>query len=89
MTRTNTPDRIETTEQGHTVRHVTHKWYCDRDHLLDDATDAEIQAAIEGRPLPDVNGECTHCAPATGSSAPLSERKAAALAALASRTRPA
>ena len=78
--RTNTPDRIETTEKGHVVRHVTLKRYCDRDHILGDATDAEIEAAIAGQPMPDVTRECRHCTPAPTSSAPLAERKAAALA---------
>ncbi|MFJ3097386.1 hypothetical protein [Streptomyces hydrogenans] len=61
--RTITPDHTETTDDGRTITVVTTKRYCDRDHLLGDATDAEIQAAIDGRPLPDVSSECHECEP--------------------------
>ena len=64
--RTITPDRTDTTEDGRTVTVVTTKRYCDHDHLIGDATTEEIQAAIEGRPLPDVSGECRECTPIAG-----------------------
>ena len=32
---------------------------------LGDATDAEIDAAMEGRPMPDVRDECATCSPAS------------------------
>lgn len=31
--------------------------------LLGDPTNAELDAACDGRPLPDVRGECAHCRP--------------------------
>ena len=34
--------------------------------LLGDATDTEIRACVDGRPLPDVRDECPTCAPAVG-----------------------
>jgi hypothetical protein len=37
--------------------------------LIGDVTDDEMDAAVDGRPLPDVTGECPVCTPWTGSTA--------------------
>lgn len=63
MTRRITADRTETTADGRTITTATIKRYCDRDHVVGDASDAEIEAAIAGRPMPDVTAECRQCTP--------------------------
>jgi hypothetical protein len=62
--RTFTPDRVETTEDGRTRTHITMKRVCNGcGEYVGDVTDAEMDCAIEGRPLPDVRSDCKHCAP--------------------------
>lgn len=61
MTRTHTPPR--TTESGSTIIKVQRA--CNGCHRsLGDATDIELDAAMNGEPLPDVRAECG-CAPTT------------------------
>lgn len=58
-----TPD--ERTKRGGTRVHV--KRCCNGcGATIGDITDAELEAAIEGRRLPDVTGECPVCTPWTG-----------------------
>lgn len=52
--RPSTPPRVEGTTTTITVKRCCSS--CGRE--LGDATDAELDAAIEGRPLPDVTAEC-------------------------------
>ncbi|SEO83132.1 hypothetical protein [Actinacidiphila rubida] len=64
MTRTHTPDVITTNEHGLESRTVTMKRACNGCGLdVGDVTDAELDHALVGRPLPDVRGECEHCRP--------------------------
>ncbi|MFC8008724.1 hypothetical protein [Streptomyces cinereoruber] len=59
-TRTNTPDR--TNPDG--TKTITTKRACNGcGHLLGDITGTEMNAAIHGRPLPDVRRECPHHTP--------------------------
>lgn len=63
MTRTFTPDRVETKDDGRTTTTITTKRVCNGcGEFVGDVTDAEMDCAIDGRPLPDVRGECAHCA---------------------------
>jgi ribosomal protein S27AE len=58
--RPNTPDRIN--DDG--SRTITTKRACNGcGQLLGDITNAEMQAAIAGAPLPDVRRECPACGP--------------------------
>jgi hypothetical protein len=58
--RTNTPDR--TNDDG--SRTITTKRACNGcGELIGDITNAEMAAAIDGRPLPDVRRECATCGP--------------------------
>ncbi|MFD3336099.1 hypothetical protein ACFWV1_26145 [Streptomyces sp. NPDC058700] len=58
-TRTNTPDR--TNPDG--TRTITTKRACNGcGQLIGDITTAEMNAAVDGRPLPDVRRECPTCA---------------------------
>jgi len=60
MARTRTPDRRN--PDGSTT--VTMQRACNGcGHLIGDVTDAEVQAVIEGRPLPDARNECPNCTP--------------------------
>lgn len=62
--RTFTPDRVEITEDGRKVTHITTKRCCNGcGQYVGDVTDAEMAAAIGGRPLPDVRRECPACSP--------------------------
>lgn len=59
-TRTNTPDRIN--DDG--SRTITTKRACNGcGQLLGDVTKEEMNAAISGRPMPDVRRECPACRP--------------------------
>lgn len=59
--RTNTPPEV--LPDGGT--RMTMKRACNGCHqTIGDATDAELDAAIDGRPLPDVTGECPTCSAA-------------------------
>ena len=59
-TRPNTPDR--TNPDGSFT--ITTKRVCNGcSQMLGDITEAEMNAAIAGRPLPDVRSECPACAP--------------------------
>lgn len=59
-----TPDRVETLEDGQTRTHMTMKRVCNGcGEFVGDVTDAEMDCAVDGRPLPDVRGECEHCRP--------------------------
>ena len=59
-TRLNTPDRVH----GDGSRTITTKRACNGcGALVGDITDAEMEAAIGGRPLPDVRQECPTCGP--------------------------
>lgn len=60
MIRPSTPPRR--TETGSTILTVKRVCPCGRE--LGDATDAELDAAVDGRPLPDVRDECG-CSAAT------------------------
>jgi hypothetical protein len=63
-TRTFTPDRKTVNAEGRTVTHMTTKRVCNGcGEFVGDVTDAEMDCAIDGRPLPDVRSECEHCAP--------------------------
>lgn len=58
-TRTNTPDRVNPDGS----KTITTKRACNScGHLIGDITTAEMNAAIAGRPLPDVRRECPTCA---------------------------
>ena len=58
--RPNTPDRVNPDGS----RSITTKRACNGcGDLIGDITDAEMQAAIGGRALPDVRRECPTCAP--------------------------
>lgn len=60
MTRTDTPDRVNADGS----KTVTTKRACNGcGELLGDITKAEMNAAIAGRPMPDVRRECAACAP--------------------------
>ncbi|GGU84567.1 hypothetical protein GCM10010275_19530 [Streptomyces litmocidini] len=60
MTRPNTPDRIN--QDG--SKTITTKRACNGcGQLLGDINNAEMSAAIGGRPLPDVRRECPSCGP--------------------------
>jgi hypothetical protein len=62
--RTFTPDWVETTDDGRTRTHITMKRVCNGcGEYVGDVTDAEMDCAIDGRPLPDVRNECEHCSP--------------------------
>lgn len=61
MTRPDTPDRIRITEDGRKITTITMKRHCPDGHQLGDVTPAELQAAVDGRPLPDVRHECPTC----------------------------
>lgn len=62
--RTFTPDEVTVDEQGHRHSRITMKRVCNGcGEYVGDVTDAEMDCAVEGRPLPDVRGECEHCAP--------------------------
>ncbi|MFJ5151418.1 hypothetical protein ACIQCF_07485 [Streptomyces sp. NPDC088353] len=59
-TRPSTPDQINPDGS----KTITTKRACNGcGQLLGDITDAEMEAAIHGRPLPDVRQECPACAP--------------------------
>jgi histidine triad (HIT) family protein len=61
-TRAHTPDERTADEDGRTWTRVTVQRCCNGcGQKLGDATDAEIQAGVEGQPLPDVRGECPAC----------------------------
>lgn len=60
MTRTNTPDRLN--KDGSTT--ITSKRACNGcGEYVGDVTVHEVNAAIAGRPMPDVRRECANCAP--------------------------
>jgi hypothetical protein len=60
MSRPNTPDRINPNGS----KAITTKRACNGcGGLLGDITDKEWQAAVNGRPLPDVRQECPTCGP--------------------------
>lgn len=62
--RNNTPDRRTVNAEGRTVTTMTTKRACNGcGQLLGDITDSEMNAAIAGRPLPDVRKECPNCGP--------------------------
>ncbi|MGW0821797.1 hypothetical protein [Streptomyces sp. NPDC002845] len=64
MTRTHTPDQVTTDADGRKTTIVTTKRACNGcGELVGDITEAEMTAAIAGRPLPDVRRECPTCAP--------------------------
>jgi hypothetical protein len=61
MIRPRTPDRVHTAEGGRTVTTITLQRHCPAGHRLGDATQAEVLAASDGRPLPDARYECSAC----------------------------
>jgi hypothetical protein len=64
VSRTFTPDRVVTQADGRTITTITTKRVCNGcGEFVGDVTDAEMDCAIDGRPLPDVRSECEHCAP--------------------------
>lgn len=62
MTRPRTPDRKN--ENGSTTVHVQR--CCNGcGETIGDATQAELDCAVTGRPLPDMRGECPNCSAVT------------------------
>jgi hypothetical protein len=61
MIRPRTPDRVHTADGGRTVTTITLQRHCPAGHRLGDATQAEVLAASDGRPLPDARAECSAC----------------------------
>ncbi|MFI2434652.1 hypothetical protein [Streptomyces sp. NPDC018693] len=60
MSRPDSPDR-DLSAGGRRIRVKRACNGCAR--YIGDATDAEIEACVTGRPLPDVRHECPHCTP--------------------------
>lgn len=60
MPRTHTPDRVNT-NGSKTIKMQRACNGCGQ--ILGDVTDEEMQAGINGRPLPDVRQECPTCGP--------------------------
>lgn len=61
--RTNTPPQTITRPDGSTSTRITAKRCCNGcGHEIGDVTILEIEACIDGRPLPDVRDECPWCA---------------------------
>ncbi|MFJ7049011.1 hypothetical protein ACIQVC_37235 [Streptomyces sp. NPDC101112] len=61
MIRPRTPDRVRTAGGGRTVTTITLQRHCPAGHRLGDATQGEVLAASDGRPLPDARAECSAC----------------------------
>lgn len=62
--RTNTPDVVTVDADGFKRTTMTVKRACNGcSQYLGDVTDAEINRAVAGLPLPDVRAECARCAP--------------------------
>lgn len=62
--RTNTPPQTITKPDGSTSTRITTKRICNGcGHDVGDVTIDEINAVLDGRPLPDVRDECAWCAP--------------------------
>jgi len=63
-TRTFTPDEVTVNEDGHKRTTIHMKRACNGcGQDVGDVTDAELDCAVDGRPLPDVRGECDNCRP--------------------------
>lgn len=61
--RTNTPPQRITRPDGGTSTRITTKRCCNGcGHEVGDVTIREIEAILDGRPLPDVRHECAWCA---------------------------
>lgn len=62
--RTHTPPRVTTKPDGRTTTTHTVQRACNGCHrTIGDVTDEEMDAAMNGLPLPDVRDECPWCAP--------------------------
>ncbi len=62
--RTHTPFQTITRPDGSTATRMTVQRVCNGcGHDVGDVTDEEMDAVMEGRPLPDVRHECSWCAP--------------------------
>lgn len=62
MARTATPPQTVVRDDGSTATRIRVQRNCNGcEESLGDATDEELLAAVEGRELPDVRGECPRC----------------------------